>query len=120
MSRVILVFGRALNSAPVPHFDGLRPILTVNFQSEGSTLGVGPAVRTGNSPREMLTRRYPIGLVAAWTAACETSGDHSETPCLSRQTCEPDSVQNSVKIFARTTAERANPLKIRIPDSLLA
>ncbi|MEG2731420.1 hypothetical protein, partial [Brevundimonas sp.] len=31
---------------------------------------------------EMLTRRYPIGLVAAWTAACETSGDHSETPLL--------------------------------------
>src|SRR5215211_7011616 len=48
MSRVILVCGRAWNSAQVQHFTGRGPTLSVNDQSPGETRGVGPAVRTGN------------------------------------------------------------------------
>src|ERR671910_833061 len=48
MSRVILVCGRALNSAQVQRFTGRGPTLSVNDQSPNETRGVGPAVRTGN------------------------------------------------------------------------
>src|SRR5918994_1237773 len=47
MSRVILVCGRARNSAQVQRFTGRGPTLIVNDQSPSETRGVGPAERTG-------------------------------------------------------------------------
>ena len=50
MSRVTFVFGRALNSLQFHTLTGFGPILTVNFQSEGSTCGVGPGRQDGENP----------------------------------------------------------------------
>src|SRR5215217_8721902 len=47
MSRVILVCGRAFNSAQVQRFTGRGPTLSVKDQSPSETRGVGPAERTG-------------------------------------------------------------------------
>ena len=47
MSLVTFVLGSALNSPQFQTLMGLGPILTVNFQSDVSMRGVGPAVRTG-------------------------------------------------------------------------
>src|SRR3712207_2729308 len=47
MSRVILVCGRARNSAQVQRITGRGPILRVNDQSASEIRGVGPAERTG-------------------------------------------------------------------------
>src|SRR4051794_11041744 len=47
MSRVILVCGKAWNSAQDQRFAGRGPTFSVNDQSSSDTRGVGPADRTG-------------------------------------------------------------------------
>ena len=51
MSLVTFVLGSALNSPQFQTLMGLGPILTVNFQSDVSMRGVGPAVRRENFQR---------------------------------------------------------------------
>src|SRR5215207_3303929 len=48
MSRVILLRGKAWNSAQFQRFTGRGPTLRVNDQSPRETRGVGPAESTGN------------------------------------------------------------------------
>src|ERR671916_443484 len=65
MSRVILVCGRAWNSAQVQRCTGRGPTLSVNDQSPSETRGVGPAVSTGNPS----VRDWPGGTRSASSGA---------------------------------------------------
>src|SRR5689334_16652635 len=49
MSRVILVWGRALNSSQLQVFTLRGPTFSVKVQLAGATRGVGPAESTGKS-----------------------------------------------------------------------
>lgn len=80
-----LGLGQGIELAPVPHLGGLRADLDREFPIGGIHERRGPGRQDRKARLEMLPRRNPIRLIAARTAASESSGDHGESPYVSRQ-----------------------------------